>query len=183
MLAGEKVHALEKSGRKFKLETESGKKLTADAVVAGIGIEPEVGLAKVLGLELDNGIVVDAELRTTRPDIYAAGDVANCYSPALGVRRRVEHQDNANVMGATRRARWREATERNPSTCRTGWLGASRPQAGGQWSKFGASLDIHRGLAGALPECVVYYLLAGLACSARALEHGEETAGRTRPAR
>jgi NADPH-dependent 2,4-dienoyl-CoA reductase/sulfur reductase-like enzyme len=101
VLAGEKVHALEKSCRKFKVETETGKKLTADAVVAGIGIEPEVGLAKVLGLEVDNGIVVDAELRTTRPDIYAAGDVANCYSPALGVRRRVEHEDNANVMGAT----------------------------------------------------------------------------------
>jgi len=94
------VHSLEKSGRKFKLETESGKTLTADVIVAGIGIEPEVSLAKALGLAVENGIVVDAELHTTRPEIFAAGDVANCYSPALGMRRRVEHEDNANVMGA-----------------------------------------------------------------------------------
>jgi len=100
VLSKEKVHSLEKSGRKFKLETESGKTLTADVIVAGIGIEPEVSLAKALGLAVENGIVVDAELHTTRPEIFAAGDVANCYSPALGMRRRVEHEDNANVMGA-----------------------------------------------------------------------------------
>jgi NADPH-dependent 2,4-dienoyl-CoA reductase/sulfur reductase-like enzyme len=100
LLAGEKVRALAKSGGKYALETESGRKLTADAVVAGIGIEPDVALAKTLGVQIENGIVVDAELRTSRPDVFAAGDVANCHSPALGLRRRVEHEDNANVMGA-----------------------------------------------------------------------------------
>ena len=44
--------------------------------------------------------MVDEELRTTLPDVYAAGDVANFYSSTLGVRRRVEHEDNANTMGA-----------------------------------------------------------------------------------
>jgi 3-phenylpropionate/trans-cinnamate dioxygenase ferredoxin reductase subunit len=100
VLAGEKVRALEKKGERFTVNTESGKALSADAVVAGIGIEPEVGLAKSLGLKLDNGIVVDEQLRAAAPDIFAAGDVANFYSPALGMHRRVEHEDNANTMGA-----------------------------------------------------------------------------------
>jgi NADPH-dependent 2,4-dienoyl-CoA reductase/sulfur reductase-like enzyme len=100
VLTEEKIRALKKNGTSFTVATESGKTLSADAVVAGIGIEPEVGLAKLLGLKVDNGIVVDAQLRATQPDTFAAGDVANCYSPALDMRRRVEHEDNANTMGA-----------------------------------------------------------------------------------
>jgi 3-phenylpropionate/trans-cinnamate dioxygenase ferredoxin reductase component len=68
-------------------------------VVAGIGIQPNVELAKAAGLEVDNGIRVDRGLRTSRPDIYAAGDVANFHNPALDQRLRVEHEDNANTMG------------------------------------------------------------------------------------
>ncbi|MHB1173758.1 MAG: NAD(P)/FAD-dependent oxidoreductase [Sulfuriferula sp.] len=100
VLAGEKIRSLEKTGMRFIANTESGKSLSADAVVAGIGIETEVGLAKSLGLGIDNGIVVDEQLRAAPPDIFAAGDAANFYSPALDVRRRVEHEDNANTMGA-----------------------------------------------------------------------------------
>jgi NADPH-dependent 2,4-dienoyl-CoA reductase/sulfur reductase-like enzyme len=99
VLNGETVRAVKKSGARFAVETGSGKTLSADAVVAGIGIEPEVGLARTLGLKIDNGIVVDEQLRAA-PDVFAAGDVANFYSAALGVRRRVEHEDNANTMGA-----------------------------------------------------------------------------------
>jgi 3-phenylpropionate/trans-cinnamate dioxygenase ferredoxin reductase component len=95
----EKIRALEKQGERFTVRTESGKTFSADAVVAGIGIEPDTGLAKSLGLKIDNGVVVDEQLRAA-PDIFAAGDVANFYSPALDVRRRVEHEDNANTMGA-----------------------------------------------------------------------------------
>jgi len=100
VLTGEKVRALEKNGARFTVNTESGKALSADAVVAGIGIEPEIGLAQSLGLKIDNGIVVDEQLRAAAPDIFAAGDVANVFSPTLGMRRRVEHEDNANTMGA-----------------------------------------------------------------------------------
>ncbi|HSD97495.1 MAG TPA: FAD-dependent oxidoreductase, partial [Sulfuricaulis sp.] len=100
VLTGEKVRVLEKKGERFTVNTESGKALSADAVVAGIGIEPEVGLAKSLGLKIDNGIVVDEQLRAAPHDIFAAGDVANFHSPALDMRRRVEHEDNANTMGA-----------------------------------------------------------------------------------
>lgn len=70
-----------------------------DAVVAGIGIRPNVGFVEQAGLTVDNGIVVDEFLRTEDPDIYAAGDVANFYNPALDVRMRAEHEDNALTMG------------------------------------------------------------------------------------
>jgi 3-phenylpropionate/trans-cinnamate dioxygenase ferredoxin reductase subunit len=100
VLAGETIRAVKKDGAGFVAETASGKALPADAVVAGIGIVPETGLAQSLGLKVDNGIVVDEQLRAAPPDIFAAGDVANFHSSALDARRRVEHEDNANVMGA-----------------------------------------------------------------------------------
>jgi len=73
--------------------------IAVDAVVAGIGIRPNVSWVEQAGLAVDNGIVVDELLRTGNPDIYAAGDVANFYNPALGVRMRAEHEDNALTMG------------------------------------------------------------------------------------
>ena len=73
--------------------------ILVDGVVAGIGIQPNVELARSAGLEVDDGILVDELLRTSHPDILAAGDVASFVSPALGTRIRVEHEDNANVMG------------------------------------------------------------------------------------
>jgi NADPH-dependent 2,4-dienoyl-CoA reductase/sulfur reductase-like enzyme len=73
--------------------------LQADAVVAGIGIVPNVDLARQAELSVDDGIVVDGQLRTSNPDIYAGGDVARFTNPALGKRMRVEHEDNANTMG------------------------------------------------------------------------------------
>lgn len=100
LLPREAAAAIEPTGREFAVRTRSGKELPCDCTIAGIGIEPDVGLAKSLGLAVDNGIVVDDYLRTSHPNIYAAGDVANFYSPAFGIRRRVEHEDNANTMGA-----------------------------------------------------------------------------------
>jgi 3-phenylpropionate/trans-cinnamate dioxygenase ferredoxin reductase component len=73
--------------------------ITVDAVVAGLGIEPNVELAHRANLEIGNGIRVDFALRTSHPDIYAAGDVAEFFNPALGEHLRVEHEDNALVMG------------------------------------------------------------------------------------
>ncbi len=81
------------------IQTDGGKPIQADAVVAGIGLVPNTALAEDAGLVVDNGIVVDASLRTSQPDIYAAGDVASFRNPALGERMRVEHEDNANTMG------------------------------------------------------------------------------------
>ncbi|MFJ8622622.1 NAD(P)/FAD-dependent oxidoreductase [Kitasatospora sp. NPDC093550] len=72
-----------------------GTTVAADAVVVGIGISPATGLAEAAGLEVDNGIKTDRHLRTSDPDVYAAGDVANAYHPLFGKHVRVEHWANA----------------------------------------------------------------------------------------
>ncbi len=99
VLAGEKVIGLETRGNQRVLKTESNRQIAVDGVVAGLGIEPNVELAETAGLSVENGIMVDEFLRTSHPDVYAAGDVAAFYNPALGKRIRVEHEDNANSMG------------------------------------------------------------------------------------
>jgi 3-phenylpropionate/trans-cinnamate dioxygenase ferredoxin reductase component len=72
-----------------------GSLIPADAVIVGVGIAPNTELAAAAGLDVDNGIRVDAQLRSSDPDIYAAGDVANAYHPVLGKHIRVEHWANA----------------------------------------------------------------------------------------
>ena len=104
VLAGEQVVGLEVRDRRAVLtlrgaEASAENRLEADGVVAGIGIEPNVDLARSAGLGIGNGIVVDASLRTSNPDIFAAGDVASFANSSLGTRLRVEHEDNANTMG------------------------------------------------------------------------------------
>ncbi|TXK34329.1 NAD(P)/FAD-dependent oxidoreductase [Nonomuraea sp. C10] len=72
-----------------------GTRVEADAVIAGIGVEPDTRLAVAAGLKVDDGVVVDASLRTSDPDVFAAGDVARAYHPLLGTHIRVEHWANA----------------------------------------------------------------------------------------
>jgi len=72
-----------------------GTHVPADAVIVGVGITPNVQLAEAASLEVRNGIVTDARLQTSDPDIYAAGDVASAYHPVLGKHIRVEHWYNA----------------------------------------------------------------------------------------
>jgi 3-phenylpropionate/trans-cinnamate dioxygenase ferredoxin reductase component len=99
LLPGDKVVASEAQGNQRVLKTASGREIIVDGVVAGIGMEPNIELAQAAGLSASNGIVVDEFLRTSDPDIYAAGDVAEFYNPILAKRMRVEHEDNANSMG------------------------------------------------------------------------------------
>jgi NADPH-dependent 2,4-dienoyl-CoA reductase/sulfur reductase-like enzyme len=99
VLSGETLANIEPQEGGYLLTTKRGHQLLAESVVAGLGITPNIELAAAAGLALDNGITVDDCLRTSQPDIYAAGDVAEFFSPALGKRRRVEHEDNANRMG------------------------------------------------------------------------------------
>ena len=96
VLAGETVAGVDGN----RVTTGSGRVLEADAIVAGLGIEPNVELAATAGLLVDNGIVVDEHGRAGgRDDVFAAGDVANFPSPALRARFRVEHEDHANEHG------------------------------------------------------------------------------------
>jgi 3-phenylpropionate/trans-cinnamate dioxygenase ferredoxin reductase subunit len=96
---GEGMTGLEARAGKATVRTTKNTELTADVIVAGLGIQPNVELAEQAGLRVDNGILVDELCRTSKADIYAAGDVANFHNPALGTRLRVEHEDNANTMG------------------------------------------------------------------------------------
>ena len=75
--------------------TTAGAELPADVVVVGIGAVPNDGLAKSAGLEVDKGVVTDSALRTSDPDIFAAGDVASSYHPLLGRHLRMDHWSNA----------------------------------------------------------------------------------------
>ncbi len=101
ILSGESVVSVQNEGGKIIAHTGSGRMMEVDGVVAGIGIHPNLDLARQAGLETDNGIIVNEQLQTSQPDIYAAGDAANFFHSGLGRRIRVEHEDNAVQMGKT----------------------------------------------------------------------------------
>ena len=83
------------SGQVGSVVTSGGTELPADVVVIGIGAVPNDGLARSAGLEVSNGVVCDSALRTSDPDIFAAGDVASSYLPLLGRHLRMDHWSNA----------------------------------------------------------------------------------------
>ena len=68
-------------------------------MVAGVGVTPRTALAEAAGLAVGDGVLVDATLRTSAPDVYAAGDVASATHPFYGRRVRVEHWANALNQG------------------------------------------------------------------------------------
>jgi NADPH-dependent 2,4-dienoyl-CoA reductase/sulfur reductase-like enzyme len=80
---------------------EDGETIEANAVVIGVGVAPDVALAQQAGIAVNNGVLVDASLRTSDPDIYAVGDIANHDHPVIGRRVRVEHWANALNQPAT----------------------------------------------------------------------------------
>ncbi|MBU2075229.1 MAG: NAD(P)/FAD-dependent oxidoreductase [Actinobacteria bacterium] len=96
---GAKVSGGREGAGGVRLELESGDTVQADVVVVGLGVEPATHfLPEEVELADDGGVVVDEHLRTSAPDVYAAGDVASYPDPILG-RTRVEHVDNATTMG------------------------------------------------------------------------------------
>ena len=88
-------------GRAVGARLADGTIIEADNVVIGVGVAPAVDLAEAAGLEVDNGVLVDASLRTSDPDIFAVGDIANHDHPVLGHRIRVEHWATALNQPAT----------------------------------------------------------------------------------
>ena len=78
-------------GKAVGVRLADGTELPADAVIAGVGAAPRLELASSAGLELGSGVLVDAALRSSDPDIWAVGDIAEAEHPVLGHRVRVEH--------------------------------------------------------------------------------------------
>ncbi|MEN6571076.1 MAG: FAD/NAD(P)-binding oxidoreductase [Anaerolineaceae bacterium] len=100
------IQGVEKDAAGFAMHAKDGQTIRADHIIAGLGIIPNTDLAQAAGIavagpEGGRGIIVDEFLRTNLPDVYAAGDVASFYNPALQRQMRVEHEDNALSMGKT----------------------------------------------------------------------------------
>lgn len=96
---GAKVTGFDGDGRRARLTVDGSPDVDADLLVVGIGASPDVALAEAAGLAVDDGIVVDERMRTSHPDVLAAGDVARAHHPVLGRSLRVEHWDNAIRQG------------------------------------------------------------------------------------
>jgi len=94
---GETVTAFD--GRRATLK--GGGTLETDIVVVGVGVRPRLALAEHAGLTMDRGVVVDAYLRSSAPDVYAAGDIARWPDPHSGAAIRVEHWVVAERQGQT----------------------------------------------------------------------------------
>lgn len=91
--------ALEGSGRVERVRTKQGRVLPCDMVVVGVGVSPDLEIAKDTPLAVGGGILVDQYLETNQPGVYAAGDIAEFYSPLYERRLRVEHWDVAQQHG------------------------------------------------------------------------------------
>ncbi|HEU5434664.1 MAG TPA: FAD-dependent oxidoreductase, partial [Thermomicrobiales bacterium] len=104
VVAGAAAVGAEERGDRLALRTRdlatgAEREIVVDEIVSGVGIALNLDLARGAGLAVDDGVIVDTTLRTSHPDVYAAGDVVQFFAPALGGRRRVEHEDNATTMG------------------------------------------------------------------------------------
>jgi 3-phenylpropionate/trans-cinnamate dioxygenase ferredoxin reductase component len=98
MLLGTGVEAFEGGAAVERVRTSDGRTVDCDFVIVGVGVTPRTQLGESAGLAIDNGIVVDANLRTSAPDVFAAGDVARHDHPAHGPIR-IEHWANALHQG------------------------------------------------------------------------------------
>ncbi|WP_328649930.1 FAD-dependent oxidoreductase [Amycolatopsis sp. NBC_00348] len=95
VLLGQGVSALHGDSRVREVELSDGTRLPADLVVIAVGVVPETALAEAAGLDIANGVVVDAHLRTSDPRIFAIGDCANFPCVQAGAATRLESVQNA----------------------------------------------------------------------------------------
>jgi 3-phenylpropionate/trans-cinnamate dioxygenase ferredoxin reductase subunit len=98
-IGGAAIEAIEGDGSVSAVRLAGDRRVEADFVVVGVGVEPRTELAEAAGITIDNGVVVDEHLRSSAPGVFAAGDVANAWHPFYGTRIRVEHWANALEQG------------------------------------------------------------------------------------
>ncbi|MCR6485511.1 FAD-dependent oxidoreductase [Amycolatopsis sp. OK19-0408] len=99
VLLGQGVSAVHGDDRAREVELSDGSRLPADLVVIAVGVVPETALAAAAGLEVANGVVVDAHLRTSDEKIFAIGDCANFPCVQAGAATRLESVQNAVDQG------------------------------------------------------------------------------------
>jgi 3-phenylpropionate/trans-cinnamate dioxygenase ferredoxin reductase subunit len=100
VLTGARVERIEGGREGLAVRLADGTAVECDTVLVGVGVEPDTRLGRDAGLAVDDGIVVDELLRTTAPDVFAAGDVASALHPRYGRHVRVEHWANAIDQGS-----------------------------------------------------------------------------------
>ena len=100
VIADASVTGIERTGGVARDSTECGRRLEANVIVAGLGLEPRTELAAAASLPVEDGIIVDERGRVGgRDDVFAAGDVARFPAAALDKIMRVEHEDHAISHG------------------------------------------------------------------------------------
>jgi 3-phenylpropionate/trans-cinnamate dioxygenase ferredoxin reductase subunit len=169
---GEGVQTIEQTDGGVVVRTTRGAAIEGDAVVVGVGIEPNVELGDSAGAKIDNGIVVDEFCRTTIEGVYAAGDVANHWHPVFGRHIRVEHFDNAIKHGS---AAARNMMGRAESYDDPHWFWSDQYDHNLQYAGFAATWDeiVVRGSTEAR-NFIAFYLSDGVVLAALGLNRGKD---------
>ncbi|GAA0367591.1 FAD-dependent oxidoreductase [Alkalibacterium iburiense] len=98
LMSGTRAESYSKKGDKLVVQLDNGETVEGDMLVLGLGVDPRLSLAEEAGLEVDDGVIADEYLRTSDPNIYAAGDIVSYPDTILG-RTRIEHVDHARQSG------------------------------------------------------------------------------------
>ena len=156
---GEGVEAFDGEQRVTAVRTSSGRVIECDFAVVGVGVSPRTQLAAAAGLETDNGITVDQALRTSVPNVFAAGDVANAWHPFYERRIRVEHWANALNQGP---AAARAMLDQNVSYDRIPYFFSDQYDVGMEYSGHATEWDevVFRG-SREDGEFIAFWLLGG----------------------
>ncbi|RVD36636.1 ferredoxin reductase, partial [Mesorhizobium sp. M8A.F.Ca.ET.023.02.2.1] len=131
VVCGQGIASIADDGKEVRVMLAGGREISADLAVIGIGAVPVTELAAEAGLAIENGIAVDAELRSSDPDIFAAGDCCSFPLAVYGGRR-------------VRLEAWRNAQEQGALAARN-MLGAGEAHAAVPWfwsDQYGLSLQI-----------------------------------------
>jgi 3-phenylpropionate/trans-cinnamate dioxygenase ferredoxin reductase subunit len=166
------VASIEETGDGLVVRTERGASIETDAVLVGIGIEPNVEVAQAAGLEVDNGVAVDERCETSAPGVFACGDMANHAHPTFGRAIRVEHFDNALKMGT--HVAGSMLGEREPFTD-PHWFWSDQYDVNLQYAGFAYEWD-EIVIRGSMEELngVAFYLLEGVLLGALGLNRGRD---------
>ncbi|PXY22811.1 NAD(P)/FAD-dependent oxidoreductase [Prauserella muralis] len=171
----ETVSSVAEGSQGITVVTSRGRRIDADAVVVGIGMEPATEVAEGAGIAVADGIVVDECGRTSVPAVFAAGDVARHYHPLLGEHVRTEHFDSANRLAA---AAANTMLGRATAFAEPPWFWSDQYDVNLQYAGHAATWDeiVVRGSVADFDFCA-FYLSGGVVRAAFAADRGGDIAG------